>query len=216
MRRAQRGGDFALTRLLLAVVAAGFVLDLGVQGVFARGALWGPAVDAGEWWRIVTSGFLHAGIIHVGFNGYLLYLLGRMLEPSMGAVRFGAVYAAGLFGGAAGALLLSWNSQTIGASGAVFGLMGAAMVLLRRQGVDPWRSSIGSLVILNLVFTFLVPSISIGGHVGGLLGGAAAALPVVALDRGESRKVGTALAWAIAVGLGVVALVLGNAGPIFG
>lgn len=214
VRRAQRAGDFPLTRILLGALVVGYLLDLGV-GMFQPGALFGPAVAAGEWWRIVTSGFLHAGLIHIGFNGYLLYMLGQMLEPSMGSLRFGAVYAAGLFGGAAGALLLTFNAATIGASGAVFGLMGAAMVGLRRQGINPWRSSIGSLVILNLVFTFVVPSISIGGHVGGLLGGAAAAVPVIALATGEQRRTGTILAWSIAAALGALSLFFGSIGPVF-
>lgn len=212
VRRAERHGGFPLTRLLVGIVAGVFVVGLAIPLTF-EGALFGPSIAQGEWWRIVTGGFLHASLLHVGFNAYLLYLLGPMLEPSMGPARFGAVYAAGLFGGALGALLLSWDAPTVGASGAVFGLMGAAMVAMRRRGIDPWRSSIGTLVILNLVFTFVVPNISIGGHVGGLAAGAAAAVPIVAME-GRSRPRGTALAWLLTAALAVGALLAGLWGPL--
>jgi membrane associated rhomboid family serine protease len=143
----------------------------------------------------VTSGFLHANLMHVGFNGLLLWQLGHLLEPLLGRGRFLALYAAGLAGGSLGVMLVSWISTvaglsgidlamrvlggnpfqtTIGASGAVFGLMGAAMVVLRSRGINPWRTSIGTLVALNLVLTFAISSISVGGHLGGLLAGALA------------------------------------------
>jgi membrane associated rhomboid family serine protease len=179
--------------------------------MFQQGALFGPLVAAGEWWRIVTSGFLHANLIHVGFNAYLLWLLGRMLEPDIGRSAFLAVFVAGLLGGSGGALLLSWDVATIGASGAVFGLMGAAMVGLRRRGINPWRSSIGTLVIINLVFTFAAANVSIGGHLGGLAAGSLAAVPVMTTDVSR-RRLGVAVAWSIALGLGAVALALGEVG----
>ena len=184
----------------------------GFSDLVVRGGLYGPAVAAGEWWRVVTSGFLHSDglVLHVLFNGYLLYQLGRMLEPGIGSSRFLALFFAGLFGGSAGALFLDWSAVTIGASGAVFGLMGAAMVLLRRRGINPWRTSIGTLVIINLVFTFMASGVSLGGHVGGLLAGALAALP---LRGGPDRTSESAVAWGIAVGLGALALFLGVSGP---
>jgi membrane associated rhomboid family serine protease len=213
--RVARSGAFLLTKALVAINVAVFLLqqvpDLG-GAVTRAGVLFGPAVASGEWWRIVTSGFLHGGILHIGFNAYLLWMLGQMLEPEAGTARYAALYAAGLFGGSAGALLLSWDAPTLGASGAVFGLMGAAMVGMRRRGVNPWRSSIGSLVLLNLVFTFAVPSVSIGGHLGGLLGGAAAALPVFQahLPTRQSRLVVPLL---VAAAIGAAAVWLGTAGP---
>lgn len=212
---ARAGGQVA-TRTLLGIIVVVFLLQQVSPVVFQQGALFGPAVEAGEWWRVVTGGFLHSprNLLHVAFNGYLLYLLGQMLEPSTGTNRFVALFAAGLFGGSLGALLLNWGGATIGASGAVFGLMGAAMVGLRRRGIDPWRSSIGMLVLINLGFTFLVPGISIGGHIGGLLGGALAAVPLFALEH-ERRSLGTGLAWVVAGILAVAAIVAGVAGPVF-
>lgn len=218
VRAIARSQGAQVTMILTGINVVLYVLQqvpgLG-NSITTAGVLFGPAVAAGEWWRIVTSGFLHASIIHVGFNAYLLYQLGRMLEPSMGRARFGAVYAAGLFGGSAGAALLSWTAPTLGASGAVFGLMGAAMVGMRRAGVNPWTSNIGFLVILNLVFTFSASGVSIGGHLGGITGGALAALAIYKSGR-PMGEVPPALVWTIAGGLGALAIGLGVFGPWFG
>jgi membrane associated rhomboid family serine protease len=203
------------TTTLLVLIGAVYVAQLVFPDLWRQGALHGPSVAlGGEWWRIVTSGFLHSQnlLLHVAFNGYLLYLLGQMLEPGIGTNRFAAVYFAGLFGGSAGALALSWSAGTIGASGAVFGLMGAAMVLLRKRGINPWKTSIGTLVLINLAFTFLAPGISIGGHVGGIIGGALAALPLTGDHGGRD----TAIAWVIAAALAGAALYAGVAGPLVG
>ncbi len=144
--------------------------------VIDHGALFGPAIaDQHEYWRLITSGFLHAGFLHIGLNMYLLYVLGQMLEPMLGHVRFVAVYFAALLCGAFGALLLEPTSLTIGASGAIFGLMGATVVEQHGRGIDPMQSGIGPLILLNLALSFVISNISIGGHVGGLIGGVAAA-----------------------------------------
>ena len=145
----------------------------GGTQLYEKFALFGPSVADGDWWRIATSGFLHAGLLHVGFNMYLLYLLGQMMEPAVGSVRFALIYAVALFAGSLGALIVSPNSVTVGASGAVFGLMGAAAVELRARGINPFETNIGSLILFNLLFSFVFSGISIGGHIGGLIGGAA-------------------------------------------
>ncbi len=129
-------------------------------------------VAHGEWWRIFTSGFLHANLIHVGFNCLLLYQLGSLLEPALGRLRFGLVYLTALVSGALGVLLLDPSSLTVGASGAVFGLLGASFVTLRARGIDPFATGVGGVLVLNLLFTFAIPGISVGGHLGGLVGGA--------------------------------------------
>ena len=130
-----------------------------------------------EWYRLVTSGFLHYGIIHLGFNMYLLYLLGQMLEPTLGRVRFLLVYFASLLGGSAGVLLLEPNALTAGASGAVFGLMGLAFVGSYLHGANPLNTSIGTLLIMNLFLTFMLRDrISVGGHLGGAAAGAVCAV----------------------------------------
>jgi membrane associated rhomboid family serine protease len=155
--------------------------DLGLIDQY-RTAL-GPRsvlADDGEWYRLVTSGFIHFGVIHLAFNMLLLFQLGQLLEPAIGRVRFGLLYFAALLGGSAGALILQPNSLHGGASGAVFGLMGAAFVGLRNRGVNPFSTGIGTTLILNLLITFTIPGISIGGHIGGIIGGAIGGYAVLA------------------------------------
>ena len=178
------------------VLGYGFIPGLGDSGV-----------DDGEIWRLVTGGFLHGGIIHIGFNMYLLYMLGNMLEPSLGSVRFAAVYFASLLAGSFGAVLLSPDRITVGASGAVFGLMAFAFLEMRRRGIDPMQSGIGGLLVLNLIITFLPGfNISIGGHIGGLVGGALAAAAIAASQRYKARA-SLALSVAGCVAIAVVAVV---------
>ena len=154
------------------LIGGGVFLDAGFIGV-----------DAGEWWRLVSGGFLHANLMHIGFNMFLLWLLGSELEPFLGRLRFGLLYVTSLLAGSFGVMLLDPGVPTVGASGAVFGLMGAMVVAQRALGINPWQSGIAGLVALNLVITFAVRSISIGGHVGGLIGGALVALLLIELPR---------------------------------
>jgi len=160
---------------------------LGVQGssLVREFGLFGPSVAEGEWYRLVGGGFLHAGLAHIGFNMFALYFLGRLLEPSIGTTRFVAVYVASLFGGAFGALLLSPNALTIGASGAIFGIFGAAFVIARGRGFDAVASTIGVILLFNLAFSLGTAHISLGGHLGGLVAGVICALVIIAGDRGR-------------------------------
>lgn len=138
----------------------------------AEGALYGPAVAAGDWWRPITAGFLHASLLHIGFNMFLLWQLGKLLEPAVKRWAFATLYLMSLLGGSFLTLILDPNALTLGASGAVFGLMGATFIALRSRGVDPFSTGIGPLIVINLIFTFAIPGISIGGHIGGLIAGA--------------------------------------------
>lgn len=210
--RSTSSQQIAVTFALIAVNVAVFVPSISGGGIAGRGsgnqlafdfALFGPAVAAGEWYRLVTAGFLHYGLLHVGFNMFILYQLGQQLEPALGRVRYGLLYVAALLGGSVGALLVSPNALTAGASGAVFGLMGALAVAMRSRGINVLQTSIGSLLVLNLILTFTISGISIGGHGGGLAAGAVAG---TLLDRTEDqRALGT-------VAVGVLALVLFGAG----
>lgn len=162
----------------------------GGGSVFRDGALYGPAIDVNhEYWRLLSAGFLHSGILHLLFNMYVLYWLGTMLEPALGRPKFIALYFTSLLAGSFGAVLVEPNALTVGASGAVFGLMGAAFVTQRLRGIDPMQSGIGPIILLNLGITFLIPNISIGGHIGGLVGGAAAAAAIEFLSRGRRSEV---------------------------
>src|SRR4051794_2977549 len=129
-----------LTYIIIGICVAlqlGQSASAGRDDIFVQGALFGPSVANGELWRLVTSGFLHAGLIHLLFNMYALYILGSMLEPAIGRVRFALLYFVSLLCGSFGALLLTPDKPTVGASGAVFGLMAGAIVIMRHPRGDP-------------------------------------------------------------------------------
>jgi len=132
-------------------------------------ALWAPAVQFdGEWYRIFSTGFTHAGLMHIGFNMWILWQIGQSLEGRFGSLTFGTLYVTGLLGGSLGAMVVEPTSSVVGASGAVFAIMGALVVLQYMAGMNIFSSGLGRLLLLNVGITFLVPSISKGGHFGGL------------------------------------------------
>jgi membrane associated rhomboid family serine protease len=159
----------------------------------------GQGVAHGQWWRLVTSGFLHENILHIGFNMLVLYYLGAMLEPALGRVKFAVIYGVSLLTGSFGSLLVSPHVLTVGASGAVFGLMGAAAIELRARQIPLMQSGVGGLILINLVISFTLPGISWGGHIGGLIGGALAALVIQLGDRKRAQALALAGCAAIAV-----------------
>ena len=168
-------------------------------------ALNGGAVADGQWWRLVTSGFLHYGLLHLGFNMFILFQLGTLLEPALGRVRLAALYMAALLGGSLGVILLQPDSLSAGASGAVFGLMGAAVIGMKARGADPMASGLPMLLGINLLLTFTLPGISIGAHLGGLAVGAAAGAVLFATDRkGRSQE---AMGLAAVAGMAAACLV---------
>jgi membrane associated rhomboid family serine protease len=181
--------------------------ELGISRFMANFALFGPSVAEGEWYRLVTSGFLHEGIIHIGFNMFLLLILGRLLEPALGTPRFLVLYFASLLAGSLGALILDPNALGLGASGAVFGLAGAVFVIARGRGMDALASQIGFLILFNLVFSFIYPNISIGAHIGGLVGGIICAGTIVAGEKGVFGRNRLPLELAAMIAVGVVAFV---------
>jgi membrane associated rhomboid family serine protease len=171
-------GAPVLTYVLIGINVVLFIGSRSGGGAYFDLVLAAAPVADGEIWRAVTGGFLHAqgnfGFLHIGFNMYLLWILGQMLEPSLGKLRFGAIYLTSLLTGAFGAILLSSpGTYTVGASGAVFGLMGAGVVFLHARGIDPMQSGLGPTILINLLFPFLFPglNVSIGGHIFGLAGG---------------------------------------------
>ena len=189
-----QAGAAPATYALIAINVAAFVAELvggGSAGSFQgaggsvidHAGLNAPTVADGDWWRIVTAGFLHAGVIHIALNMFALFILGTLLEPAIGTPRFIGVYFVSLLAGSFGALLLDPNETTVGASGAIFGLMSAAFIVARHRGLEQLASQIGFYVVLNLVFTFGVSGISIGAHLGGLIAGALAGLLIVFAER---------------------------------
>jgi membrane associated rhomboid family serine protease len=160
-------------------------LEANSSSLIPEFALFGPLVNDGEWYRLVTSGFLHAGLWHLAGNMILLYFLGRILEPGIGTVRFVAIYGVSLLAGSFGALLLTPLGVTYGASGAVFGILAATFVIARGRGVDALASTVGILILLNLALSFGVRGISLGAHLGGLAAGVVCALLIIAGERGK-------------------------------
>jgi membrane associated rhomboid family serine protease len=213
---AQRSDEPTLTYILIGIIV---LIQLGAMasGANATGSQFGgssliidgavsrPAVADGEFYRLLTAGFLHAGLLHLMFNAFALYVLGTMLEPAIGHVRFAIIYFVSLLAGSFGALLLEPRGLTVGASGAIFGLMGAAVVIMRNRGINPMESGIGLWLGINLLFTFAIPGISIGGHLGGLIGGALAAF--VMFDLGDRARMPAIVPQLLAVGIGVASVV---------
>jgi membrane associated rhomboid family serine protease len=180
---------------------------IGQATVFPSGEQIGVA--EGEWWRLITSAFLHGSILHLGFNMLMLYWIGGPIEEAIGRARFLILYLVSGLAGAAGALLFTdANSITVGASGAIFGLLGAALVFERQRTMVLGGSAL-SIIVVNLVLTFAVPNISIGGHIGGLIGGALGGLALSRFGRAHvvyGRPGLMGFAALIAVGLASVLL----------
>ena len=223
-------GTAQATFILIGINVAVFVLQLlgggpsGTDGgIFTQGALCGNAIGDGgicggggqliesggsEWWRIVTSGFLHGGFIHLGLNMFVLYILGQVLEPAIGTARFVALYLVSLIAGAVGALLLSEPfTFTVGASGAIYGLFIATILIARQRGMSDVVQQLAFWLVINLVFTFAASNISVGGHLGGIVGGAIGALIVVAAERQISRRETLGAEMAMMAGVGVLCFV---------
>lgn len=208
--------DAPATYVLIALNVAAYLAEIatgsgglspGNSTVLLDFGLFGPYVADGEWYRLLTSGFLHANLIHLGFNMFALYFLGRILEPGIGTPRFVALYFASLFAGSFGAILLSPDELTIGASGAVFGIFGATFLIARHRRIEGLASSIGLVLLLNLAITFGNPEISVGGHLGGLAGGAICALAFIAGERGQlgRNRLPTEIAAMVLVALASIA-----------
>jgi membrane associated rhomboid family serine protease len=176
----------------------------GGSTLLVDGAVSRPAIADGDYWRLLTAGFLHAGFFHLFLNMFSLYILGSLLEPAIGRLRFALIYFVSLLAGSFGALLVNPDSLTVGASGAIFGLMGAAVIVMRNRGMKVMESGLGVWLILNLVITFAVPNVSIGGHIGGLVGGGLAAL--ILFDLSDAVRVPPMLTNLLCVALGATAV----------
>ena len=198
--------------VFLVETATGAPLGGGGGGtVWNHGALFGPALTGSnpypiytgthEYWRLLTAGFLHDGILHIAFNMFFLYMMGPMLEPAIGRLNFAVVYFVSLLSGSFGALLFTPISPTIGASTACFGVLGALIVVSHYRGVSIWQSGLGLTLVINIVLSLSIPGISLGGHLGGVVGGAICGWLLVQV--GERRR----MKWAALALCGVVAVV---------
>ena len=196
--------------IIYAITVAQGGAGLGEPGgkLFLDGALIGAAIDLdGQWYRLVTAMFLHASLLHLAFNMLALYWLGSIVEQALGSWRFLALYFVSGIAGSAGALVFSNPfAVTVGASGAIYGIMGALLVLEYRATGSFAGPALG-LIVLNLALTFAIPNISIGGHLGGLAGGILATFALAHFRYVQPRALGPALVALIAVGSLLVAYV---------
>jgi membrane associated rhomboid family serine protease len=161
--------------IYLITVAQGGGINSPGGSLFYKFALDGSDVANGGWWRLITAAFLHANLLHIAFNMLFLWWFGRPVEAFLGWWRYLLLYFVSGLAGSAGALIATPDAITVGASGAIFGVLGAALVL-ERQRINVLGGSALALVVINLVLSFTISGISIGGHIGGLIGGAAAML----------------------------------------
>jgi membrane associated rhomboid family serine protease len=172
-------------------------------------------INAHQYWRLVSNAFLHENIKHIASNMLGLFLFGLLLEPVIGRARFTLIYLTALLGGSLGALLAT-PAAGLGASGAVFGLMGALAVLYYARGISVIRSGLVPLIALSLYESFTTPHISVGAHIGGLIAGTVASLVIWAADRRGSLRlgVGGCLVLCLLVVVGSATIVAPSGAPV--
>jgi membrane associated rhomboid family serine protease len=209
-----RADTMLVTKTLIAINVAVFVYiairdgNLNGTGPTSRDlVLNGPDVHSGEWYRLVTSSFVHFGLIHILFNMLVLWQVGLILEPAAGRLRFGLIYFVSVIAGAAGALVMSPNALTGGASGGVFGVAAAATLMMHRRGVGFMQTGFGPLLLLNLLLGLFMKNISMGGHIGGLIGGALATEAMLQARRINQPRFGIVAALFVGVAAFLLALV---------
>jgi membrane associated rhomboid family serine protease len=186
-----RGAPFVTWTLIgvnvlvyLVTVAQGAGINSPGGSLFGKWVLYGPAVADGDWWRLITAAFLHGSLIHIGLNMLALYWLGGPVETYLGHLRYAALYLVSGLAGSAGALLVNPAEVTVGASGAIFGILGA-LLIIEYQQTGQLAGQALTLIAINLLFSFSVPGISYGGHLGGLAGGILASLALARFGRGH-------------------------------
>lgn len=213
-------GSAPITKLLIAVNVAiylvgasqgGGLADPG-QSIYTNGSfyertvLFGPFVAHGDWWRLVTAMFLHENILHIGFNMFALWVIGTPVEQYLGRTRYIGLYLVSGLAGSAGALLQAPVTPILGASGAIFGILGA-MLIIEWQATGRLAGNAMTWIVINLVISFAIPNISWGGHVGGLVGGILVTLAYAHWRGGRAQHGQLGLA-------GVLGLVLVAAGSV--
>ncbi len=207
------------TKIIVGITVAAFIViglrDKNFGGVGHTSdnlVLFGPLVHQGQWYRIFTVSLVHEGFLHLFFNMVLLWIVGQLLEPGAGPVRFGLIYVASVAAGSAGALIATPHAVSAGASGGVFGVAAAATIVMQRQGVRFWDTGFGPLLVINLFLDyFVIANVSIAAHIGGAIGGVLVAEAML-----QSRKAGhpeLGIVGGVLVGVAAVAVSLAVAKP---
>ncbi|MGY4098102.1 rhomboid family intramembrane serine protease [Nocardia sp. R16R-3T] len=201
-----------LNAIVFAVTAGqskSLVDNTGHSALYIDWVLYPPAVAHGQYVRLIGSGFLHYGPIHLLLNMFALYVVGRSIEPVLGRVRYLLVYLVSLLGGSAAVMVFSKETLTAGASCAVYGLFGAITVILIRVRQNPNQMLI--LIGINVFISFSLPGISLAGHLGGLASGTLAALGILFLPewlRAKSQEGVRLIGWAAVAVVAVAAVAI--------
>jgi len=207
---APRARGYSVTKALIAINVVAFLAEtwtgapIGGGGggtVWYHAILFGPALTGNDpahllipalgthqYWRLLSGGFIHDGIIHIAVNMLSLWFVGRALEPAVGGLDFTAIYFTSLLAGSFGVIAFQPDVPTVGASAAIFGIFGALMVLAYRRGISLMQSGLLPILLLNFFFTLTLPGISLGGHLGGFVAGAICGWLVVELHGRRGRQ----------------------------
>jgi membrane associated rhomboid family serine protease len=193
---------------LISISQAGGMINSPSPLFLQKWGLYAAAVANGDWWRLITAAFLHASLLHIGLNMLALVWLGAPVERYLGHLQYLGLYLVSGLAGSAGALIATPNGLTVGASGAIFGILGA-LLIIEYQATGNIAGQAFTLIVINLLFSFTVSGISVGGHIGGLIGGIAAALALTRFGRtsltyGRPGIVGVAAL----VGVGLLSVLL--------
>jgi membrane associated rhomboid family serine protease len=192
-QRRLEGTPALVTRILIAINVGIYVIT-AAQGaginspggkLFTDMLLFGPFVAQGDWWRLITAAFLHGSLLHIAFNMLALWWFGAPVEEYLGRTRFVLLYLVSGLAGSAGALLQSPATPVVGASGAIFGILGA-MLILEWQATGRLGGNAATLIVINLAIGFTISNVSIGGHIGGLIGGILGTLAFARFGKGHA------------------------------
>jgi membrane associated rhomboid family serine protease len=206
-----RGTEALVTKTLIAVNVAIYLIT-AVQGnglnapggpLWDKMILWGPYIARHEYWRLITAAFLHASVLHIAFNMLALWWFGAAVENYLGRGRFIGLYLVGGLAGSAGALIQAPLTPVVGASGAIFAILGA-MLILEWQTTGRLAGNAMTLIVINLALGFAIANVSIGGHIGGLVGGILATLTFARWGKGHAAYSRVGIAGV--VGLVVIAV----------
>jgi membrane associated rhomboid family serine protease len=171
-----------------------------------HGVLFGLGISGGnhQYWRLITSGFLHESFLHILFNMWSLWFVGRSLEPAIGRWNFAGIYMASLLAGSFGTLAFEPGVPTLGASGAIFGVFGALIAIAHARHIPLWQSGLLPVLLFNLIYTITIPGVAIGGHVGGVIAGLIAGRAFVECSEKRGRP---QLFWAVLAVIAVLSVV---------
>ncbi len=191
--------SWSITHALIFINCAVFIWEVATGVTFSgsndhgavltNGWLAGPYLTIEhQYWRLLTSGFIHESIWHIGMNMLSLWFVGRSLEPAIGRTFFAAIYFSSLLAGSFGVLLFTPDQPTLGASGAIFGVFGALIMVAHARRIPLWATGLIPILLLNLVITLSVPGVSVGGHLGGLAAGLLTGKLVTEYGEKRSRR----------------------------